>query len=280
MVILAAGLLVPSNPAAAAVNVYTTPGYHTVNGRDWHTTCAPYDANITRCRADIKSRGVWVFNNLTYLATDRANWFDNNLAKSGFFTSANRNWVTSCNDSWTGPNACRSFISSGGKWVFNNLVYFTPGTANNPPATFDPATGVLTVDERLFASPDSLNRGYSTGLHLTNYNVQAIALHTWTTWPQIKTMYGWRQDVTPDHPAGRAVDIMIPNWKLDEGNLLGWEIATYYREHAGEFGINYIIFDQQIWSVGRDKEGWRPMADRGGATANHLDHVHVNTYDV
>lgn len=184
-----------------------------------------------------------------------------------------------CNDDWTGPHACRAFIRSGGKWVFNNLVYFTPGTANNPPARFDQASGVLVVDGAASETPKSLNRGSSTGLDQTNENTKKVIRHVWANWPQIKTMYGWRKDVTVDHPAGRAVDVMVPDWRTEAGNRLGWEIATYYRERARDFRISYIIFDQQIWSVGRDAEGWRPMADRGGATANHLDHVHINTYD-
>lgn len=279
---LLASLAILTNPVVATaedVNVYTTPGYHTVNGREWHTTCSQYDANITRCRAEIKSEGKWVFNNLTYLATDHANWYDNDLAKAGFFTSARRQWVTSCNDSWTGPNACRTFIFSGDKWVFNNLVYFTPGTADLPPSSFDQQKGVLTVDGKITNPPESLNRGYSSGLDYTNENTKKVIRHVWANYPEIKTMYGWRRDVTPDHPAGRAVDVMIPNWRKDTGILLGWEIALYYKQHASEFGISYIIWDQRIWSVSRDSEGWRPMDDRGNDTANHLDHVHINTYD-
>ena len=30
----------------------------------------------------------------------------------------------------------------------------------------------------------------------------------WDRFPQIKTQYGWRRDVTPDHPAGRAIDVI------------------------------------------------------------------------
>lgn len=280
---LVASLTILTNPATATaddgVNVYTTPGYHTVNGREWHTTCAKYDARITRCRAEIKSEGKWVFNNLTYLATDHANWYGNNLAKSGFFTSDRRQWVTSCNDSWTGTNACRSFIFAGDKWVFNNIVYFTPGTAQLPPSTFDQDSGVLTVNGKITNPPESLNRGSSSGLDYTNENTKKVIRHVWANYPQIKTMYGWRRDVTPDHPAGRAVDVMIPNWRTDSGILLGWEIALYYKAHASDFGIDYIIWDQRIWSVSRNSEGWRPMGDRGSHTSNHLDHVHINTYD-
>ena len=85
-----------------------------------------------------------------------------------------------------------------------------------------------------------------------------------------------RRDVTPDHPAGRAVDVMIPSYKTN--SALGWEIAKYYRANAKAYNINYIIFGQKIWNIARDSEGWRSMADRGGDTANHYDHVHINTY--
>ncbi|MBK7822876.1 MAG: SH3 domain-containing protein [Tessaracoccus sp.] len=125
-------------------------------------------------------------------------------------------------------------------------------------------------------SGDSLNRGWSSGLDKANANVQAIARDVWDRFPQIKTQYGWRRDVTPDHPAGRAVDVMIPGYKSNQD--LGWEIAKYYRVNAKKFNINYIIFGQKIWSVQRNGEGWRSMSDRGGDTANHYDHVHINTY--
>lgn len=121
-----------------------------------------------------------------------------------------------------------------------------------------------------------LNHGFSSGLEKTNPNIQAIARDVWDRYPEIKTMYGWRQDVTPDHPAGRAVDVMIPGYKSNQD--LGWTIAKYYRANAKKFNINYIIFGQKIWNIARDGEGWRAMADRGGDTANHLDHVHINTF--
>lgn len=125
----------------------------------------------------------------------------------------------------------------------------------------------------------SLNRGYSSGLDRTNRYVQRIAQEVWDTRPAVKTQYGWRRSNTPDHPAGRALDIMIPNWGSSSGKALGNEIAAYYRTNAREYNIHYIIWDQKIWNIKRDREGWRPMANRGNASANHLDHVHITTYD-
>ena len=44
--------------------------------------------------------------------------------------------------------------------------------------------------------------------------------------------------------------------------------------NAAEFGIDHVIFEQKIWTPRNPT--WRPMADRGGITANHYDHVHVS----
>ncbi|MEO7588287.1 MAG: RICIN domain-containing protein, partial [Arachnia sp.] len=64
----------PTQPPAV-FDLYTTPGYHTVNGRKWFTSCEPY-SQTTRCRTNIFAtqvtqeggkfvlRNGWVFNNL------------------------------------------------------------------------------------------------------------------------------------------------------------------------------------------------------------------------
>ncbi len=140
--------------SSGAVDVYTTAGEHTVNGRKWRTTCESYSARVDRCRAEIWATTVskvngtfvqengWQFNNLTYLPSSRSQWRNNPLAVDGEFTSGGRSWRTSCNDDWTGPDGCRSFIlthvieayldGSGNrqfrearKWVFNNVVRFS-----------------------------------------------------------------------------------------------------------------------------------------------------------
>lgn len=90
--------------------------------------------------------------------------------------------------------------------------------------------------------------------------------------PQLTSYGGVRADSLPEHPSGRALDVMISN------NALGWEVARYLRANAGRLGISQVIFDQRIWTVQRSGEGWRWMDDRGGATANHQDHVHVTVY--
>lgn len=152
-------------------------------------------------------------------------------------------------------------VSGARKWVTSKYV-----SATKPASSSSGASS---------GSGEDLNRGYSSGLNQTNANVKAITRDVWNRFTQIKTMYGWRRDVTPDHPAGRALDVMIPSYKSN--SALGWQIAKYYQANAKKYNINYIIFDQKIWSVQRNSEGWRAMANRGGDTANHKDHVHINT---
>ena len=100
-------------------------------------------------------------------------------------------------------------------------------------------------------------------------------------WPQIGVVGGWRPtDPYPDHPSGRAVDIMIPNYRWQWGVELGDEIATYFMNNADRYGIDYMIWRQRIWRAGSEEpkpiEAWRQMSNRGGDTANHLDHIHIS----
>src|SRR5699024_1416325 len=48
----------------------------------------------------------------------------------------------------------------------------------------------------------------------------------------LEVIGGWREsDPYPDHPSGRAADIMIPNYSSDEGKRIGDEIAEFLSEH-------------------------------------------------
>ena len=149
----------PGDAQALAVDVYTEPGYHDVNGRKWHTTCEKYSSTVDRCRAEIMATQVrfvgdqyqevtdWFFNNLTYKPSPREQWKGNPLAANGVvggkhsWTSAEgRQWKTECDTAETGRNGCRSYIMSKDivvktltprtyervdRWVFNNVVQFT-----------------------------------------------------------------------------------------------------------------------------------------------------------
>ena len=93
-------------------------------------------------------------------------------------------------------------------------------------------------------------------------------------WPQLRTIGGWRPpDGYNEHSAGKAIDLMIPDWSR-AGRALGDEIAQYFTDHAQDAGVAWIIWRQRIWTPGA---GWQAMADRGSPTQNHMDHVHLAT---
>lgn len=108
------------------------------------------------------------------------------------------------------------------------------------------------------------------------FDAVLISRYVNATWRQIKTVGGWRPaDPYPDHPSGRAVDIMMPNGGRGGDQRLGDEIADYFQKHAKEFGVDYILWRQQQWSAGDPVGKWRSMSDRGSPTANHVDHIHI-----
>ena len=82
------------------------------------------------------------------------------------------------------------------------------------------------------------------------------------------TSFGDVRASADEHGSGHALDCMI-------SGSAGWELANWARAHASELGITEVIYSQRIWTTQRSGEGFRSMSDRGGATANHYDHVHI-----
>ncbi|MBC3193332.1 hypothetical protein H7X46_19920 [Pseudonocardia sp. C8] len=70
---------------------------------------------------------------------------------------------------------------------------------------------------------------------------------------------------TSDHPSGKALDFMVDS-------ATGDRLAEYALAHADELDIKYVIWEQRI----NTGDGWEMQEDRGGATANHMDHVHIS----
>lgn len=88
--------------------------------------------------------------------------------------------------------------------------------------------------------------------------------------PQITSYGGW--DNHGEHSSGRAIDIMTSDVQL------GTAIAEFLRANAAELNLYNVIWRQRIYTQERGGEGWRHMSNRGSATANHYDHVHVSVY--
>lgn len=99
----------------------------------------------------------------------------------------------------------------------------------------------------------------------------AVAVHraVCARFPQVKSYGGYRSDPGSNHNSGRALDIMVSGSRGDD-------IAAYLKANASDLGITEIIWEQEIWTTQRAGDGWRQMEDRGSATANHFDHVHVS----
>ncbi|HET6625955.1 MAG TPA: SH3 domain-containing protein [Nocardioidaceae bacterium] len=112
-------------------------------------------------------------------------------------------------------------------------------------------------------SGSSVESGLSSDAILVHRSVCA-------SFPEVSSYGGLRSD--GEHSQGLALDIMIPS------SSTGDAIAEWVRANAGSLGVSEVIWSQQIWTVQRSSEGWRPMEDRGSTTANHYDHVHVTVY--
>lgn len=79
-------------------------------------------------------------------------------------------------------------------------------------------------------------------------NARMLAAYIMATYPGVRSIGGVRSDPLPDHPSGRAIDIMIGS-----DMSLGDAINSDLQAQAGRFGISYTM--------------WR--------VASHFDHVHV-----
>lgn len=90
----------------------------------------------------------------------------------------------------------------------------------------------------------------------------------------IGTYTGHQPDLT------RAVDIQIPNYTTAAGKALGVQVRDWVRAHAG---VDYLIWNEQIWSTQRAGEGWRQCGTAAATcysgpddSAGHRNHVHVS----
>lgn len=101
-------------------------------------------------------------------------------------------------------------------------------------------------------------------------NTQRVYEASCRNFSYVTTYGGARAGDPGEHGTGHAIDIMVSGTR-------GLAIASFMRANASALGVTEVIYQQKIWTVQRASDGWRPMSDRGSATANHFDHVHVTT---
>jgi hypothetical protein len=78
-------------------------------------------------------------------------------------------------------------------------------------------------------------------------NARALVAYIIATYPGVQSIGGVRADYLPDHPSGRAIDIMVSDMSL--GDVINADVQN----RAGQFGVSYTM--------------WR--------VANHFNHIHV-----
>lgn len=79
-------------------------------------------------------------------------------------------------------------------------------------------------------------------------NAAALADYIQANYPGVLSIGGVRADALPDHPSGRAIDVIVGG-----NTALGNTIYADIQAQAGRFGIAYTL--------------WQ--------TAGHYDHIHV-----
>ncbi|OLO52389.1 hypothetical protein BKH30_06780 [Actinomyces oris] len=87
--------------------------------------------------------------------------------------------------------------------------------------------------------------------------------------PQIQCNTYKTGDRKSDHYTGNALDCWGPDSERRK-------VAEWAKANAGSLEVLYIIHHQRIYNIARSGEGWRSMKNRGSASANHTDHVHIS----
>ncbi|MDS1115293.1 transglycosylase SLT domain-containing protein [Gordonia westfalica] len=87
-------------------------------------------------------------------------------------------------------------------------------------------------------------------------------------WPSIKEIGGYRQDSYPEHPSGRALDVMVGSDKKTGDQVNAWAHANHPK-----FPLTHSIWQQSMWYPPKMRR--EAMPDRGSPTQNHMDHPHL-----
>ena len=101
-------------------------------------------------------------------------------------------------------------------------------------------------------------------------NAQNLLSYLESTYPAVLSVGGVRPDAIADHPTGHALDVIVGG-----NTALGDTINADVLSQSSRFGVKYTIWQQ---TEHMPSGAAMFMANRGSATANHRDHVHVSVY--
>jgi hypothetical protein len=130
--------------------------------------------------------------------------------------------------------------------------------------------------DRLLAKYGFQQPGGGEGLTQRMISVRAEIMQNFP----VKSVGCLRPGDPGEHGKGRACDFMMSTGGamatgFDAAN--GDAISQYLIKNGQRMGVMYIIWKQRYYDI-RSGGGWDTMSDRGGATANHYDHVHVSVF--
>lgn len=87
------------------------------------------------------------------------------------------------------------------------------------------------------------------------------------------TSFGTYNGHSPDRE--HAIDIFVAAARYDSDPTLGNKVAQFAIENMVKFGLDYVIWRQQIFNP-EILLGWRSQRRIGDPTADHFDHVHIS----
>ncbi|GAB2821192.1 hypothetical protein GCM10022221_18930 [Actinocorallia aurea] len=131
---------------------------------------------------------------------------------------------------------------------------------------------IRTLIQKYQPTPMVGNSGLTTRL----VTLRTAILDEFGSFPMIGCL---RPGDPQDHGTGRACDFMeSTGGSMPTADRVqhGDEVAAWAIKNASKYGVKYVIWKQRIYDM--RSPGWAAMADRGGITANHYDHVHISVF--
>lgn len=156
-----------------------------------------------------------------------------------------------------------------------------PGCTSHPGQAGEPEPFEGADPDAMVDDPTSDGQITARTAHILEQVQTAFPYGSWVC-------YSPRLGQASDHPLGRACDGTFGNAigeaATGEALELGWAVTNWLQEHADTLGIDYLIWQGQIWSAARADEGWRDydgggMHDAESITGGHYDHVHLSSVE-
>lgn len=138
-----------------------------------------------------------------------------------------------------------------------------------------------------------IGSGYISSKYLTASELHGVRSDTQLVMNTVRRLFagdfttlGTIRPGSSGHSSGRAVDVVMANYKSASGIQAGDRIARFLLDNRQQLGISYLIWRDKIWLSA--KKGWEPYSTSGKYgtqftnnwtdTTKHMDHIHVETH--